>query len=107
MRHLGNKKGQSTLEYAILIAVITAGLLVVQGYVKRGIQGRLKASTDDIGEQFSPGSLSGTLTTTSNKNYTENKNTTGKTTTVTNSQSQLTSGTVNMKTKLADDPWPE
>ena len=104
MRHLRGKKGQSTLEYAILIAVITAGLLVVQGYVKRGIQGRLRASTDDIGEQFSPGSLNGDFTTESKKNYTETKITSGKTTTKINSQSQLTSGTVTMGTTLAADP---
>ncbi|MEI6437122.1 MAG: hypothetical protein WCO69_00055 [Candidatus Omnitrophota bacterium] len=47
-----NKKGQSTLEYAILIIIIIAALLSLQTYVKRGVQGRLKSSTDDIGEQY-------------------------------------------------------
>lgn len=50
-----NKKGQSTLEYAILIIIIIAALLSLQTYVKRGVQGRLKSSTDDIGDQFSGG----------------------------------------------------
>lgn len=49
------KKGQSTLEYAILIIIIIGALLSLQVYIKRGIQGRLKSSADDIGMQFSDG----------------------------------------------------
>ena len=49
------KKGQSTLEYALVIAVIVAALVAMQTYIKRGFQGKLKASTDDVGEQFSAG----------------------------------------------------
>ena len=49
------QKGQSTLEYAILIIIIIGALLSIQVYIKRGIQGRLKSATDDIGVQFSPG----------------------------------------------------
>lgn len=49
------KKGQSTLEYAILIIIIIGALLSIQIYIKRGVQGRLKQATDDIGDQFSPG----------------------------------------------------
>ena len=49
------QKGQSTLEYAILIIIIIGALLSIQVYIKRGIQGRLKSATDDIGTQFSPG----------------------------------------------------
>ena len=49
------KKGQSTLEYAILIIIIIGALLSIQVYIKRGIQGRLKSAADDIGDQFSPG----------------------------------------------------
>ncbi len=49
------KKGQSTLEYAILIIIIIGALLSIQVYIKRGIQGRLKGAADDIGDQFSPG----------------------------------------------------
>jgi hypothetical protein len=53
------KKGQSTLEYAILIIIILGALLSIQVYIKRGIQGRLKRATDDIGDQFSPGNTNG------------------------------------------------
>ncbi len=49
------QKGQSTLEYAILIIIIIGALLSIQVYIKRGVQGRLKSATDDIGDQFSPG----------------------------------------------------
>jgi hypothetical protein len=49
------KKGQSTLEYAVLIIIIIGALLSIQVYIKRGIQGRLKSATDDIGDQFSVG----------------------------------------------------
>ncbi len=49
------QKGQSTLEYAILIIIIIGALLSIQVYIKRGIQGRLKSATDDIGDQFSVG----------------------------------------------------
>jgi hypothetical protein len=48
-------KGQSTLEYAVLIIIVIGALLTIQVYIKRGVQGRLKSATDDIGEQYSPG----------------------------------------------------
>lgn len=48
------KRGQSTLEYAVVIAVVVAALVVMQLYVRRGFQGRLRQSADDIGEQFAP-----------------------------------------------------
>lgn len=48
-----NKKAQSTLEYVVLIVVITAAVLTIQVYFKRAVQGRIKSTTDDIGEQFS------------------------------------------------------
>lgn len=58
------KKGQSTLEYAILIIIIIGALLSIQVYIKRGIQGRLKQAADDIGDQFSPGQTNVTSTMT-------------------------------------------
>ena len=60
---LKNKKGQSTLEYAILIIIIIGALLSIQVYIKRGIQGRLRQSTDDIGDQFSVGNQNETRVT--------------------------------------------
>ena len=55
LQYLNQKRGQSTLEYAVLIVVIIGALLAVQTYIKRGVQGRLKTAADDIGDQFSPG----------------------------------------------------
>ena len=49
---LRKKKGQSTLEYALIIAVVVAALLVVQIYMRRSVRGRLRASSDQIGDQY-------------------------------------------------------
>ncbi len=46
-------KAQSTLEYAVIIAVVAGGLLAMQYYMQRGIQGKLRSSSDSIGEQYS------------------------------------------------------
>ena len=54
LRHFRKMKAQSTLEYAVLIMVIIGALLAIQTYIKRGVQGRLKSATDDIGDQYSP-----------------------------------------------------
>ena len=56
-------KGQSTLEYAVLIIIIIGALLSIQVYIKRGIQGRLKQAADDIGEQHSVGNTNVLKTT--------------------------------------------
>jgi hypothetical protein len=50
-----SRKGQSILEYAILLGVIIAALLIMQFMIKRGFQGGLKDSADKMGEQFSAG----------------------------------------------------
>lgn len=51
---LGRKRGQSTLEYALVIAVVITALLAINLYMRKGVQGRLKTSTDEIGKQFDP-----------------------------------------------------
>jgi hypothetical protein len=52
------KRSQSILEYAVLIAVAAATLLIMQTFMKRGLSGRIKTSSDQIsgGENFSAGS---------------------------------------------------
>lgn len=47
-------KGQSILEYALVIACITAALISMQIYLKRGFSGRLKESADNLGSQYDP-----------------------------------------------------
>lgn len=69
-------KAQSTLEYALVIAAVIGALLAINAYMKKGIQGRLKESADQIGKQFDGNgtynaswnsSSSGTTTTTENR----------------------------------------
>lgn len=54
---LKNRRGQNTLEYALIISVVIAALLTINMYLKKGVQGRLKESTDQIGKQFDPESF--------------------------------------------------
>lgn len=60
-----NRKGQSTLEYAIVVAVIVAGLLAMQFYIKRGWEGKLRNAADNMGEQFDPGAYTADFVITS------------------------------------------
>jgi uncharacterized protein (UPF0333 family) len=62
VKKMFKRKGQSTLEYAIIIAVVVGALLAMQHYVKRGYQGRLKSASDEMGEQFDPGAYTADLT---------------------------------------------
>ena len=69
------KRGaQSTLEYALVIAVVVGALVAMQVYVKRGVQGRLKSAADDIGEQYSPGNTTGTVAVTTTSSSSESLN---------------------------------
>lgn len=58
-----SRKGQSTVEYALIIAVVVAGLLFMQTYVKRGYAGKLKGSSDDMAEQYDPTAYTGAYNT--------------------------------------------
>jgi len=64
------KRGQSTLEYAVLIALILSSILIMQFYVKRGYQGRLKQEADSVGGQYSPGHTTSSITTIINSSST-------------------------------------
>lgn len=57
------RKASGSLEYAALVAIIAGALVVMQVYVKRGLQGRLRDSTDQLGEQFSPYATTGKIET--------------------------------------------
>ncbi len=50
-------KASLTVEYAILIAIVVAALLGMQGYVRRAICGRWRAAADTFGfgRQYEPG----------------------------------------------------
>lgn len=51
---LKTSKAQSVLEYAIVISCIAAALLVMQVYIKRGLQGKLRQAGDSFGQQYDP-----------------------------------------------------
>ena len=51
-RMLIKRKGQSTLEYAMIIAIVAGGLIAMQIYMKRGVEGKMQESADSIGQQF-------------------------------------------------------
>jgi len=61
-------KGQSALEYALVIAVAIVALIAVNAYMKRGMQGRLKESTDQIGRQWDPANFTSSWRTQSGGN---------------------------------------
>ncbi len=43
--------GQSTAEYVILIAIVSAVLLAMQSYMRMSIQGVIKVAADQVGRQ--------------------------------------------------------
>ena len=48
LRLLRSKKAQTTMEYAILIAVVIGVFSAMQLYMRRGLSARLKAGMDNI-----------------------------------------------------------
>jgi uncharacterized protein (UPF0333 family) len=59
-----SSRGQSTLEYVILLGFVIAALIAMGIYMKRGMQGKLRESTDQVGEQYSAGNTTSDYTTT-------------------------------------------
>ena len=47
-------KGQSILEYTLIITIVLGAFLGIQNYFKRGLQGRWKTAVDDLGDQYDP-----------------------------------------------------
>ena len=86
-----NRKGQSTLEYAIIVSVVIGGLLVMQHYIKRGYQGKLKSASDDMGEQFDPDAYTGNFNITQSSKVKQTVN--GGVTTTTHTEDQINSKT--------------
>jgi len=56
-------KAQSTLEYAVIIAVVMVALLAMNIYMRRGFSGRLRDIADTVGPQYWPGSTESDLRT--------------------------------------------
>lgn len=61
-----NKKAQSSMEYVILISIIAASLFGMEMYFKRGLQGKIKASADEIsgGFGYAPGRTNSSIVIT-------------------------------------------
>lgn len=59
-------KAQSTVEYLLIFSVIVAALLAMQVYIKRGMQGRMKAYAEQLGgvSGYSPGATNSNYTIT-------------------------------------------
>ena len=70
LRESASRWGQSTFEYAAVVAIVAAALLSMAIYVKRAISGRLRESADSVGEQYHP------TQTVSNLNLVVNNTTT-------------------------------
>ncbi|MBI4707611.1 MAG: hypothetical protein HY761_06770 [Candidatus Omnitrophica bacterium] len=61
-----SKIGQSIVEYTVLFCLILSALMIMQFYVKRCYEGRIKREVDEVGMQYSPGhTASTTITKTS------------------------------------------
>lgn len=64
MQNLPKLKAQSILEYSIAVGCVVAALIAMQIYIKRGIEGRLKQTADEIGEQYAPENITTDITNT-------------------------------------------
>ncbi len=49
-----HRRGQSIMEFTILLVIVIGVFIAMQLYVKRGIQGRWKSTVDDFGDQYDP-----------------------------------------------------
>jgi hypothetical protein len=50
-----NRKGQNTAEYAILISLVVAGIIAMQTYAQRALQGRVQAASTLMADQGTAG----------------------------------------------------
>jgi len=64
------RKGQSILEYVILLGLVVAALLIMHIYIKRAYQGRIKQGADEVSQQYSPGHTTAVIETQTDSNST-------------------------------------
>jgi Flp pilus assembly pilin Flp len=48
------RRGQTIVEYTIIVIIILGVMIAMKDYIKRGIQGRWKSATDNFGSQYDP-----------------------------------------------------
>ena len=85
-------KAQSTLEYVILFGFVAAAILAMGVYIKRGTEGKLRESADQIGDQYEAGKTTGTYNVETKLQQNELLETTGVVTTTITTNSQEKSG---------------
>jgi len=57
-----NRKGQTILEFTVILIIILGVLITMKDYIKRGVQGRWKSATDDFGDQYDPQFVNSNIT---------------------------------------------
>ena len=99
-----NRTGQSTVEYAVLAAVVVGALLAMQIYLKRGTMGKLREATDQIGDQFTPLSTVSDFTTTRDVTRVDVTNPSGLvTSTIQGQEQQRRTGSETVEAKLDEE----
>ena len=93
------RRAQSAVEYAVVISVVVAAVLLMQIYMKRGVQGKLRGATDEIGEQYVPGQVTSDYTMSSHSSRQDLVNTDGSSTsTLQDDETQSRSGSETVDT---------
>lgn len=49
-----HQKGQTILEYTVIVIIMLGVMISMKDYIKRGVQGRWKTATDQLGDQYDP-----------------------------------------------------
>jgi len=64
------RKGMSVIEYSFLLAICVGALLAMEIYIKRGVEGRLRFTVDQLSDAtfYAPGETSTYTDTEINKN---------------------------------------
>ncbi len=86
------EKAQSTVEYAIIIAVVISALLTMQWWMRCGVMGKLHDSSDQIGDQFNPFAAAHNVNKTFNSTRTDGSLASGASNTTNINDSQGESG---------------
>ena len=60
LNRMHSRSGQSMAEYAIVLTVVIAAIVAMQLYVKRGLQGKVKDVTDNVGSGLASQGISNT-----------------------------------------------
>ena len=72
VKRMRQRRGQVTVEIAVLFGVVVAALVFMAIYFQRGVQGGVRSSADSLGQQFSAtGAWNQTSTTHQTTNETK------------------------------------